>query len=97
MMIFGVLDIKLNHLRLSQNSQLIRIETRHSNWITSIEVNEKLNKLISASTPFDQTLKIWNLSTGECLKILNEKGSHQIHIDLHDQQNVFYQFQKVIN
>ena len=78
MMIFGVLDIKLNHLRLSQNSQLIRtIDTRHSNWITSIEVNERLNKLISASSPFDQTLKIWNLSTGECLKILNEKGSHQ--------------------
>ena len=67
--LFGKLIINNSEQVLSSNvGELIRVYEGHSDLITSIEVDEKSNKLISASA--DSTIKIWNLATGECLKTL---------------------------
>ena len=42
----------------------------HTKLIRSIQVDEKSNKIISASE--DDTIKIWNLKTGECLKTMTD-------------------------
>ena len=64
--LFGQLNIVTN---LSPNcGELIREYKGHFKTIRSIKCDEKLKKLISAST--DKTIKIWDLDTGDCLKTL---------------------------
>ena len=50
--------------------KLIKSFHQHTDCITSIQVDEKSNKLISGSK--DKTIKIWNLETGQCLKTLED-------------------------
>ena len=69
---FGDLSFYLNKTdTLSKNcGELIKSFDKHSGCITSIQVDEKSNKLISGSE--NGTIKIFNLETGECLKTLKE-------------------------
>ena len=56
---------------LSNNcGDIIKSFNQHTERVNSIQVDEKSNKLISASN--DKTIKIWNLNSGECLKTLND-------------------------
>ena len=69
--LLGTLIIESIESVFSSNfGELIRKYKQHSDIIRSIEVDEKSNKIISASN--DETIKIWDLETGECLKTLND-------------------------
>jgi WD40 repeat protein len=70
--LFGQLIIisKIDSVLSANCGELIREYRGHSDWIRSIQVDEKSNKLITCS--YDETIKIWNLHSGECLKTLNE-------------------------
>ena len=68
---FGQLKIDHIDIKLSTNcGRLIREYKQHSDAIRSIQVDEKLNKLITASE--DNTINVWNLETGKCLKTLKD-------------------------
>ena len=63
--------IKDSDLILSADcGKFVKIFDQHSDGINSIQVDEICNKIFSASD--DETIKIWNLETGECLKTLND-------------------------
>ena len=69
--LFGRLIVKTSNFILSDNcGQLIRCFNQHASFVKSIQVDEKSNRLISASN--DKTIKICNLATGECLKTLTD-------------------------
>ena len=70
--LFGKLVFYSNRSKILSKDcgQLIRNFKQHSDLINSIQVDEKSNKLISASD--DKMIKIFNLATGECLKSLEE-------------------------
>ena len=69
---FGKLSFYSNKINvLSQDcGQLLKSFNQHSKQINSIQFDEISNKLISASN--DNSIKIWNLETGECLKTLTD-------------------------
>ena len=68
--LFGKLNINKLNLDLSEDfGTLIKELNGHSNIVYSIQVEENVNKLISAG---DKEIKIWNLESGDCLKTLNE-------------------------
>ena len=69
--LFGELIIKkIGQPLLANFNELIREYKQHTNTIRSIQVDEISNKFITGSA--DKTIKIWNLTTGECLKTLND-------------------------
>ena len=69
--LFGKLIEKTIDLSLSDDcGSLIRDFNQHSGSVRSIQFIENSNRLISASQ--DNTIKVWDLKTGECLKTLNE-------------------------
>jgi WD40 repeat protein len=69
--LFGELIIKHAYFVLSDDcGVLIKEYNEHLDEITSIQVVEKSNKMISASR--DNTVKIWDLEDGHCLKTLND-------------------------
>ena len=70
--IFGTLSIELNNYNIiSQDyGKLLNTYDEHSSLVTSIQVDEQTNKMISASC--DKTIKIWNIKTSECIKTLND-------------------------
>ena len=46
----------------------------HSHLVNSLQVNEKLNRFVTASE--DKTVRVWDTASGECIKVL--KGhTHQ--------------------
>jgi aspartate 1-decarboxylase len=68
---FGELFFNYHTFPLSYDcGELIREFNQHSDSIASIEVDEKSNKMISASD--DNTIKIWDLESGDCLKTLTD-------------------------
>ena len=72
---FGKLSFKRVNFVLSPNyGESIRDYDQHFDSVTSIQVDEKSNKLVSTS--YDTTIKIWNLETGECLKTLKPHNNH---------------------
>ena len=67
----GKLVIYTNDNSLSINcGELIKSFIHSSSLVISIQVDEQLNRLISGST--DNTIKIWDLESGECLKTLED-------------------------
>jgi len=68
--LFGELKIKKNNQLVLSNDDGKLIKTyKHSKCINSIQADENSNRLISCSD--DNTIKIWNLKSGRCLKTLN--------------------------
>jgi WD40 repeat protein len=69
--LFGELIKKNADLVLSDDcGVLIKEFNQHLDQVQSIQVDEKSNKMISASR--DNTVKIWDLEDGHCLKTLND-------------------------
>jgi WD40 repeat protein len=68
---FGTISFYSNKSNVlsKECGELIKTYTGHSDLISSIQIDEKSNRLISASN--DKTIKIWNLESGECLKTLD--------------------------
>ena len=70
--LFGKLSFYSNKIKvLAKNCGNLKQSFKgHTEAIRSIQVDEKSNRLISLSD--DQTVKIWDLSTGECLKTFDD-------------------------
>ena len=67
--LFGELITKKNNISLSKDcGKLVRIFDQHTKLVREIEVDEYSNKLITASV--DNTIKIWDFESGNCLKTL---------------------------
>ena len=67
---FGDLIITSRSNHLSENcGSLIRKLTGHNKNVRSIKLIPNTNRLISAS--IDHTIKIWNITNGECIQTLN--------------------------
>ena len=73
--IFGKVVVELNEYNIQSEDfgKLIRNFNQHSDLVRSIQVDEKSNKLISAS--IDKTIKIWNFENGYCIKTLYDHQS----------------------
>jgi WD40 repeat protein len=67
-----VINSKFNSLT-TECGKLIRSFNHHSGCVRSIQADEKSNKIISASC--DNTLKICDLESGECLKTIHDHKS----------------------
>ena len=62
--LFGDLEVKSNDFVLSKYcGKLIRVFNQHTDTVTSIQVDEESNKIISASN--DKTIKIWTGLSGK--------------------------------
>jgi WD40 repeat protein len=73
----GEIEMKTDKFKISNEfGKLIKNFNQHENWVDSIQVIEDANKLISASN--DETIKIWDLQSGECLKTLNEHSVSRV-------------------
>jgi hypothetical protein len=67
--LFGELITKKNNISLSKDcGKLVRIFDQHTKLVREFEVDEYSNKLITASV--DNTIKIWDFESGNCLKTL---------------------------
>ena len=64
--LFGELITKYDEFYVSKSNVIIGNYSQHTNTIRSIQFDKKSNKLISSSC--DNTIKIWNYQTRECLK-----------------------------
>jgi WD40 repeat protein len=86
---FGDIEIKTKRLKTNHKTlktktfkvsndsgKLIKNFNQHKSIVRSIQVIEDANKLISASN--DETIKIWDLQSGECLKTLNEHSVSRV-------------------
>jgi WD40 repeat protein len=63
-------ETKDEHLLSKECGKSIKTFKQHSECVNCIQVDENSNKLISVSN--DETIKIWNLETGQCLMTLND-------------------------
>ena len=69
--LFGKLKIKCNDIKFTDDfGSCIRTYGEHSSLVRTFQVDEISKKIITGST--DNTIKIWNLETGECLKTLED-------------------------
>jgi WD40 repeat protein len=65
----GDIEFNTNNFKISNDfGKLIKYFNHHK--VNSIQVLEDANKLISTSS--DNSIKIWNMRNGKCLKTLNE-------------------------
>lgn len=65
----GLIWIKsLKPLEVNLDTPLLKVLRGHEGWIPSVAISPDGRFFVSAS--HDQTLRIWNMETGECSKIL---------------------------
>ena len=61
--------------------QCVRVMTGHQSWVTAVTFNPRMASLASGS--LDDSVKIWNLQTGQAVKTLHghPRGVNDVHID----------------
>ncbi|MCX5963989.1 MAG: hypothetical protein NT070_12855 [Cyanobacteria bacterium] len=53
------------------NKQLKQIFRGHPNWVSSVMFNADESQIITGS--WDETIKVWDVETGECLFTLTDR------------------------
>lgn len=62
-----------NHIEIRdrKNNKLLRVLTGHTRPVTCLAISAKKNLIISGAN--DHTIKIWDITTGKCIKTLQEE------------------------
>ena len=81
-------ELTSNSYKLSNDfGKIIKSFNEHKKCVQSIQINNDSNKLISSSE--DETIKIWDLHTGECLKTLFDHSNEVTSILINNKNDEF--------